>query len=166
MKSKTNRTLLSYFSTLITSDASIIFPTWILSWLSFTILNLPLPTCWIWARNTLLEPWTIHQLRTSSSSSLDCRCCFMPNKILSAVTPAIYCLLYYNNIYFKVLSNWCEKDCFLSRSRRHDITNRIAVPSASIPLYISEIELRVSTFNIPSDFSRNSRTAIFFLLTK
>jgi hypothetical protein len=91
---------------------------------------------------------------------------FYAEQILSAVTPAIYCLLYYNNIYFKVLSNWCEKDCFLSRSPRHDITNRIAVPSASIHLYISEIELRVSTFNIPSDFSRNSRTAIFFLLTR
>ena len=128
---------------MIMSDASTICPTWILSWLSFTILNLPLPTCWIWARNTLLEPSTIHQLRTSSSSSLDCRCCFMPNKILSAVTPAIYCLLYYNNIYFKVLSNWCEKDCFLSCSPRRVITNRIAFSSASIHLYISEIELRV-----------------------
>ncbi|HEX5976693.1 MAG TPA: hypothetical protein VFY68_05425, partial [Nitrososphaeraceae archaeon] len=64
------------------------------------------------------------------------------------------------------LSNWCEKDCFVSRSPRHEITNRIAVPRASIHLYISKIELRVSTFNIPSDFSRNTRTAIFFLLTR
>jgi hypothetical protein len=43
---------------------------------------------------------------------------------------------------------------------------RLAADVATIHLYISEIELRVSTFNIPSDFSRNSRTAIFFLLTR
>lgn len=116
------------------SEASTICPTWMLSWLSFTILNLPLPTCWIWARNTLLEPSTIHQLRTSSSSSLDCRCCFMPNKILSAVTPAIYCLLDYNNFCFKVLSNWCEKHCFVSRSPRRVITYSYSISKCQYPL--------------------------------
>jgi hypothetical protein len=81
---------------------------------------------------------------------------------------AIYCLLYYNNFCFKVLSNWCEKHSFLNRSRRHDISPIvIAVPSACIHLlYISEIELRVSNLNNSSDFSRNSRTALFFLLTR
>lgn len=98
--------MLFYFSQLITSEASTICPTCILSWLSFTILNLPLPTCWIWARNTLSEPWTIHHTGTPS---LDCLCCFLPNKILSADAQAIYCLLYYNNFCFQVLSKGCEK---------------------------------------------------------
>ena len=65
------------------------------------------------------------------------------------------------------MSNWCEKHCFLSRSRRHDISLIVtAVPSASIYLYKSEIKMRVSTFNVTSEFSKNSRTALFFLLTR
>ena len=41
----------------------------------------------------------------------------------------------------------------------------ITVPNDSILLYISEIELTASTFDILSAFSRNSRSTIFFLLT-
>ena len=126
--------MLFYFSQLITFEASTICPTCILSWLSFTILNLPLPICWIWARNTLSEPWTIHHIGTPS---LDCPCCFLPYKILSAVAQATYCLLI---IIIFVLRSW------IMGVRSIGTTYVITVPNDSILLYISEIELTASTF--------------------
>lgn len=66
------------------SEASTICPTWMLSWLSLTILNLPLPICWISARNTLVESWIIHHVQASPV-----RCSFLPNKLFSAKTPII-----------------------------------------------------------------------------
>jgi hypothetical protein len=70
------------FSQLRISDASTICPTWVLSWLSLRILNLPLPTCCICARNTWLECWTTHHV----SISWGCCCFFLLNKILSPGT--------------------------------------------------------------------------------
>jgi hypothetical protein len=110
-----------YLSQLKISDASIIFPTWVFSRLSFTIMNFPLPTCWICARNTWLECSTIHHARTSSLCP-----CLLLNKMLRPWTLDRAWVLYYNNfslvVYLISGGNrkrfWpCSDDCLHAKKR-------------------------------------------------
>ena len=110
----------TYLSQLKISDASTIFPTWVFSWLSFTILNFPLPICWICARNTWLECSTTHHAHTSSLCP-----CFLLNKMLPAWTLERSWVLYYNNFSLVIyhiprssrMRSWLYNDCYSCKKR-------------------------------------------------
>ena len=152
-----------YLSQLKISDASIIFPTWVFSRLSFTILNFPLPTCWICARNTWLECSTIHHARISSLCP-----CLLLNKMLRPWTLERSWVLYYNNfslvVYLISGGNrkrfWpCSDDClhakkaggttgFRARSILNSESNTYSDLTSSF-LYLSKQEFVISTGHSP-----------------